>query len=330
MAGFRKPKASQQAAAKIGVYGKSGTGKTVTMLLMTEGLARVTGKKTAIVDTEHGTDFYSQAVKERKFHPDAFDFDALYTRSITEVLHEIKQLDPKIYGQIGIDSITHLWEAAINAYEGKRTSDGGIPIQAWGKIKRPYKELFEYCMNSPMHFIVCGRQGISMYTDEETGETKVGGPKMKAEGETPYEPHILLRLETHMDPVTRVAVPSAFVEKDRTGTLAYKWIDWPNFDNCCKPFLHLLGGTQATMPSSEEASAQDAETLTEAENKKIAESEKLLHSFRARFDLADSAAEVEAISKEISSDLKKRMTTGAVADLRESYLEAAKRFKGAK
>ena len=55
---------------------------------MAEGLANVIGKRVAMVDTERGSDFYCQAVASRAVHPEAFTFDALYSRSLTEVLAE--------------------------------------------------------------------------------------------------------------------------------------------------------------------------------------------------------------------------------------------------
>ena len=153
MAGFKKAKA-EQAALKLGIYGPPGSGKTFTSLLIAEGLAALTGKRTAYVDTEHGTDFYCQTVKTRRVHPEAFDFDAIYTRSITEAAAAIKALSPDEYSVIVIDSITHFWEAVIAAYSGKLTSVGTIPMHAWGKIKKPYKDLMNFLLSSPMHFII--------------------------------------------------------------------------------------------------------------------------------------------------------------------------------
>jgi hypothetical protein len=326
MAGFRKAKA-EQAAIKMGIYGPSGSGKTFTTLLLAEGLAKLTKKRIAFVDTERGTDFYSQAVKSRKYHPGAFDFDALYTKSITEVLSAIKELNPSEYSVVVIDSITHIWEAARLAYDGKETKAGTIPFHAWGKIKKPYKELINFLLSSPLHVFFCGRQGNEFAEDEESGELRRVGVKMKAEGETPYEPHILIRMETVKNPKSKETVITAFAEKDRTGVLAGQTIAWPTFDNIIKPLLPLLGSTQAHMPDDDETSRQDAEKLGEDEKIKIKNSETILGKFVARFALCETAEDLKAIGKEITPELKKQMVAADVAALREAFLEAGQNLK---
>lgn len=326
MAGFKKAKA-EQAALKIGMYGPSGSGKTFTALLLAEGLAKITGKRIAYVDTERGTDFYCQDVPERKIHPAAFDFDALYTRSITETLEAIKTLSPAEYGVTIIDSITHIWEAVYMAYSGKLTKAGTIPFHAWGKIKKPYKELITYMLNSPMHMILCGRQGNEWAEDEDTEELKRVGVKMKAEGETPYEPHILIRMESVKTPKHKLATITAFAEKDRTGILAGQTIEWPNFDNIAKPLLGLLGEVQAHIADQAETISQDAEKLAEEDKKQIQESSNMLGKYQARFKLCENLDDLKAIGKELTPEIKKKMTAADVADLREAYLEAEKTLK---
>ncbi len=326
MSGFRKAK-GEQAALKIGMYGPSGSGKTFTALLLAEGLAKVTKKRIAYVDTERGTDFYAMDVPARKIHPNAFDFDAIYTKSITETIQAVKGLNPAEYGIVVIDSITHLWEAARNAYTGKETSAGTIPFTAWGKIKKPYKELINMLLSSPMHIFICGRQGNEFGEDEETGELKKIGVKMKAEGETPYEPHILFRMETMKNIKSKEATITAFAEKDRTGVLAGQTIAWPTFDNIVKPLLHLLGGIQAHIPDDEETSRQDAESLTESEKRRIQESGAMLGKYQARFKLCETLDDLKTIGKELTPEIKREMTASDVADLRESYLEAEKILK---
>jgi Rad3-related DNA helicase len=86
MTAFHKPQALK-AALKMALYGPAGSGKTFSALLIAEGLARHTGKRIAYCYTEHGTAFYGQDVPQRPVHPQAFDFEVLYTKSITEWLH---------------------------------------------------------------------------------------------------------------------------------------------------------------------------------------------------------------------------------------------------
>ena len=324
MAGFRRAKA-EQAALKMALYGLSGSGKTFTSLLLAEGLARTTEGRIAYVDTERGTDFYCKAVPERKAHPEPFDFDALYTRSITEITTAVRGLDPKEHSVVVIDSVTHLWEAAQEAYSGIRTKAGTIPMHAWGKIKRPYKTLIAHLLNSPMHVFICGRQGTQFEEDEQSGEIKAVGAKMKAEGETPYEPHILL----HMHCVRSKngdGIITAFAEKDRTGVLAQRTINWPCYDNVVRPLLPYLGGTQAQMDTLEDAAQRDSENLDSNEQRRIKGSATLLRKYLARLDLVSTGEGFKKLSAELTPTVKKRFTPGDLKTLRDKWHEISTRF----
>jgi hypothetical protein len=261
-------------------------------------------------------------VPARAVHPEAFDFDAMYTRSLTEALAGIKALDPTDYSCIVIDSMTHMWEAAKQAYSGRQTKIGTIPFQAWAQIKKPYKEMISYLLSSPMHVLICGRQGVEYETDEDTEELKAVGLKMKAEGETPYEPHILIRMESVRPKKTNeVATIYAYVEKDRTGVLNGRTYANPTFDSLCLPILGLLGDHQAEMWSDDQTAAYDAERLSDQENARQEQSAAHLREFKARIVLCKTPDEIKAIGKLITKELKAAMTTADVADLREAYQE---------
>lgn len=316
--GFRKAE-TKQAALKIGIYGKSGTGKTFTSLLFAEGLVKGTNKRIAYVDTETGTAFYCKHVADRAVHPEAFDFDVLHTRSITEVIREVKRLSPSEYGVVIIDSITHLWEAAKESYTGKLTKAGQPPFHAWAKIKRPYKELITFLLSSPMHVFICGREGNLYEEDEDSGELKMVGTKMKSEGETPYEPHILLQMDQIRNTKDPVAKVRAFVEKDRTGVLSGRAYVNPNFDMMIKPLLSLLGDEQASITTLDEAAAQDAEVLASEELEKAKHSEKLVKAYTARMELADTAEDLWKIGEELTPAVKSKMLTADVAAVRDAF-----------
>lgn len=319
MAGFRKAHA-EQAALKVGIYGPPGSGKTLTALMCTEGLSRMTGKRTAFVDTERGTDFYVQHIKERTVHPEAFDIDALYTRSITEVVSAVRSLKESEYSCLVLDSVTHIWEACIASYSGRTTRANTIPMQAWGKIKKPYKELMSLLLSSNMHVFILGRQGTEYSTDEETEELKAVGLKMKAEGETAYEPHILIRMERlRARKTNEVDQVIAYAEKDRTGVLSGRSFVDPTFESLCRPLLGLLGGTQATMMTHDTAAAVDSEALAAEEEKRVGESASTLRRFAAELELAQDQEALKAIAKRITPQLKASMLTADVAELRAKY-----------
>jgi hypothetical protein len=328
MAPFKKAKA-EQAALKIGMYGPPGSGKTFTALLISEGLAKLTGKRIAYVDTEHGTDFYCQAVATRRTHPEAFDFDALYTRSVTDVEKAIKELGPE-HGVFVIDSITHIWESAIASYSGRTTSIGSIPMHAWGKIKKPYKSIMSTLLSSPAHVLICGRQGVEYQTNEETEELQAIGLKMKAEGETPYEPHILLRMEAVRPKKTNeIAQIIAYAEKDRTGILAGRSFVDPTFETLCTPLLKLLGHEQAHIPTTDETASKDAEAISEQERERQQVAQAMFKDFQARVTLCKNLAELKALGNELSPKVKAQMEPDDVKTLREAYLGREKELKDA-
>jgi len=289
----------KQAALKVSIYGEPGSGKTFTSLLFAEGIAAMLDKRVAMVDTERGSDFYALPVKRRQVHPKAFDFDALYTRSLAEVMAEVKALDPKVHGVVILDSITHLWSSAMDSYKGKKTKVDSIPMHAWGKIKKPYKDLLQYLIDSPFHVFILGRQKNLFETDEQSGEMKKTGVAMRAEGETPYEPHICLRMQGILDQASRRTTYMAHVEKDRSGLLAGQLIENPNFKTIA-PLLGLLGTEQGATDNEEERLAADGELMAESKSaaaKKAEKSRKIFEEAQPGLALVSNLEELGAIKE---------------------------------
>lgn len=297
MAARFKKAAAKQARLKIGFYGPPGSGKTFTALLLAEGLARAEGKRVALLDTERGSDFYTLNAP-RETHPEAFDFDALYTRSLADVTEAVQALDPAEHGVVVIDSISHLWDAAIEAYQGKRTKGDGIPMPAWASIKRPYKNLIRFLLDSPMHVIICGRQK-NIFDTNDQGEMTKAGVGMRAEGETEYEPHVCIRMEVKRGDPTVYAV----FEKDRTGILANRTIPNPSFATFA-PMLDLLGGEQATSEDPDEVAARDSELLSQDNDKAKGREQKSAALF-AEFSAAISAATTMEALTDVAGGMKK-------------------------
>ena len=301
MTTFGKPQ-PLKTALKLALYGPAGSGKTFTSLLLAEGLARHMGKRLAYVDTEHGTDFYAHRVPQRTVHPEAFDFDCLYTKSIRDVLRAVRGLDTNKHGVIVIDSLTHLWESCKDMYSGKRTRIGTIPLSAWGQIKKPYRELMDVLLALPAHVILCGRQGTE-YGEDPSGELKVLGAKMRAEGETAYEPDVLLRLEMKRTGKDKV-IPTATVEKDRSGVLAGQTIAWPGYDNIAVPLIEIFRKGPITMDNSTE--------VTE--------------SYLSRITQSTTMSELQGIGNELTTSKKQTLRPDDLQRIRQCYGQRLKQL----
>ena len=326
MAGFRK-KVAQAAPLKMTLYGAPGSGKTLTSLLFAEGLARLTGKRVAFVDTERGSDHYARTIPEREVHPDAFDFDALDTRSISETLAALKTLSPAAHAVVVIDSITHLWQSVLNA------AGDNVPINKWTAAKKPNTDLMHWVVNSPYHVILCGREGTKVEQGDDPDVTTIAR-KMQAEKNTQYEPDF----SAHMSHLLRKGklgkgVESdvmAFFEKDRTGILSGRTFVNPTFDTVIKPLLPYIGDAEGRIAGEDETAVRDTESIAESERERGERSAEMLRQFCAEFDLAGSVEAVKAVSAKLTPDAKKLMKSADVDALRAKYHEAEARVGGGK
>jgi len=237
---------------KCSVYGPAGSGKTFTSLTQAVGLAKACGKRILVIDTERGTDFLPAR---------GFDFDAVYTKSLAKAVETIEQVDTDYYGVVIVDSISHLWQAAMDAYEGKLTKADGIPLNAWGSVKRPYKQLVTLLIDGDFHLFIVGRQK-NMFDTGADGSLVKTGVCMQAEQSTEYEPHVCARMEAKKSKDdTSVSKYYAIYEKDRTGLLAGHTFVNPDFTTieCVIPLL--TAKKQAKSEDISEVVAQDGELV---------------------------------------------------------------------
>lgn len=319
VARFTKAKAKRE-YMKAGLYGKTGSGKTLTSLLIAEQLANIEGKRVAYLDTEKSTALYIRDVPERVVHPKAFDIDILETKSIFDALEAVESINPDEHGVLVVDSITALWDAAKATYNGKMTSKGGIPIQAWGAIKKPYKRLISLLMDGKYHAFVCGREGVDM-TNDDDGDPVVVGAKMKSESETPFEFHLLMRMvpEREENGAHRIRV---FFEKDRSGILTGKTMDWPNFQTV-EPAVRILMAGEASTPlgTPEEVAARDAST---AEIKREEEEAERKATFEQIRTAINGATDLDSLKAAWGLTLGKK---GKIGEDYMAQIEAAKDAK---
>jgi hypothetical protein len=194
-------------------------------------------------------------------------------------------------------------------------------------IKKPYKELMHLLLSLPVHVLLCGRQGIDYGEDEQSGELKNLGFRMRAEWETPYEPDVLIRLEPHKATRKQLAIPVAQVEKDRTGVLAGQSIPWPTFDNLARPLLGLLGPVQVALPSDEETGIKDAEALARQEAEQALRSADAATEYTTRFAQAETIIELQRLAGELTPRAKAMLVAKDLARVRGAYATCLGKLK---
>lgn len=317
---------------KLGMYGRAGSGKSFTALLFAEGLAKERGTRIAYIDTEMSTRWYRQPRPDAAIHPEPFDFDVIDTASISTALSAVKSLDPATHGVVVVDSVSVLWDASIAAVES-RTKAGTIELRDWGKVKAPFKELIRLLVYElPVDALILGREKNEFGTGADGQLTKTG-VTMKAEGETPYEPDILLHLEAKKD--TKNPSKSTYLmwcEKDRTGVLAGRTVANATYATI-EPIVSLLGSEQdVVLEPEEDRIARDSDMTRQSEVTKRTEKEK---KSKAAFDecaerirAAKDVAELDGPVTDAIAKVRAKLTDRHLSMTRDLFKEQRATLQG--
>lgn len=297
------------------LYGAQGTGKTLTALILAERLAQLEGKALFLADTEMGANFYAKAEPRRIAHPAAFDFQALPTRSVWEVIELIETYGDQI-GALVLDSATHLWRTTTDSYNGKRMANDEIPVHAWGRIKKPWQRMQDLLLTAPFHTFMCGREGVVIQKDAND-KTEVVGTKMKAEGEAGYEPDFLFRMSHHLE-VGEVSRVQAFVEKDRTGVIKGLTFVDPTFEMIAPVIEIIRAGSGGAQPQLTNVAGDEWNKTIETEEEKRREVDTLAQQI---LQAIDESRDEAALRSAFSLTKGKK---GALGDERYARIVAAK------
>jgi len=235
------------AYAKIGIFGFAGSGKTRTSFEIALGLAAKSKKKAiAFFDTEKGSDFMIPLANKAGVE--------LFThkgKSFKDMLQFLKEVQAEGIEVVIIDSISHVWRDLCDSYL-KTKGRKYFTMMDWGILKGQWKDYTDAYINTPIHILMLGRAGneYETNTNDDTGKQEMvkSGTKMKVEGETGFEPDLLIEMERIEQPTG--IINRAWIVKDRTDTLNGKSIDNPKFASF-KSFFDFLniGGEHAGIPT---------------------------------------------------------------------------------
>ena len=253
---------------KAGFYGPQGSGKTRTAIELALGMIRWIQERggairPAIVfnDTEGGAGYVQPicAAAGVKLYVDR-------TRAFGDLLTNLRRA-PDVADIVITDSVTHYWRELVDAYNTRKRLKF-LRIQDWGPLKEQWARYTTAFLDSPLHQIMCGRAANVFEDAEEEDDNRPGetawkahrvGTKMAAEGETGYEPGLLIEM-------TRVLFDEggqyrrvATVLKDRFDLLDGKAFTFGSGDKpgfvfeCFRPHVEKLklGGVQGTMAATD-------------------------------------------------------------------------------
>lgn len=244
-----QPAAPTSAYLKMGVMGKQGAGKSKTAALVAIGLIQhlkdlgvdYASKPVAFFDTETGSDWLIP-----DFQAAGIPLVVAKKRAFADLLEAVRWAEANASALI-IDSITHPWRELQESYMRKKQRSF-LQIDDWGYLKgnHGWAQFTDLYINSKLHIIMCGRAGddTEQYTDENgKRQFEKVGVKMKTEGETGFEPSLLVLMEREMNLRTNAVTHRAYVLKDRSTKLDGAEIDDPDFKDFLPHIAQLnLGG----------------------------------------------------------------------------------------
>lgn len=254
-----KPAMNQTAYLKVGIQGFEGSGKTFLACSFAMGMSNLVAKegshRVAYFDTEKGSDFWV-----RKFAEKNIQLDVLRSRSFADLLGVMREAEQGKYDFLIIDSITHVWRDLSESYQFKRNKQR-LTMQDWMILKTEWGQFTKLYVNSKLHIAMCGRAGYQYDHDEdEDGKKEIvkSGTKMKAEGETGFEPDLLIETykvnlsdmltDTRKKKSARGFLNRCCVIKDRSDLMNGRIIERPKFEDFLSIVKSLnIGGEQSTI-----------------------------------------------------------------------------------
>lgn len=222
---------------KAGIMGLAGSGKTYTASALAIGLVGYIKQKggspknqVAFIDTENGSAWVAPRFKKA-----GIELMVARTRALTDLRDAILWAEQNADVLI-VDSITHFWTVFCDEYAVKKNRRRGLEFSDWGIVKREWRQNFtDLYLNSRLHIVMCGRQGYEydmQVNDAGKKELIKTGVKMKAEGETGFEPSLLMQMEQEqtLKEGTPVGIDRvATILKDRSTLLDGKTLRNPTF-----------------------------------------------------------------------------------------------------
>lgn len=268
-------RSNDQAYLKMGIMGFAGDGKTYTATSIAIGLVELMRQRKLpsgdlpvyFIDTETGSDW----VKPR-FEAAGIELLVAKTRAFPDLVASVTECE-KSGSVLLIDSISHFWKIFLEEYSVAKKRTRGLEFQDWAWLKKEWGRFTDRYVNSSCHIIMCGRASYEYDFFENQNHKKElikTGIKMRAEGETAFEPSLLIQMESERNIENDKMWNTALVVKDRSTKINGKKFINPTFKDFLPHIecLNLCGpqvGIDTTRNNSELFIQDGSETKWYAE-----------------------------------------------------------------
>jgi hypothetical protein len=219
-----KPTERKEAKIKMALKGASGTGKSMSALLLAKGLCNGDLSKTAVIDTENAIELYS--------HIGNFNVLSLAQPfSAERYIQAIQACESAKMEVIIIDSISHCWHYLLMLHGTMQ----GNSFTNWNKITPLHNAFVQKILQSPCHIICTMRSKQDYLIQTKEGKTTIEKLGLKAiqRNEIEYEFTTVLDINTaHQAKATKDRT-SLFVSKPEfviTENTGKQILDWCNYE----------------------------------------------------------------------------------------------------
>lgn len=186
----------EQSAAKVGLFGPGGSGKSLSATLMAIALSQTFHKGAPVVlqDTEGASDWLIPI-----YEIEGVELLRVKSKSFVDMRQALREGEQQAGGCVFIsDSYSHPW-AELQASLKKRLNVKKLEFHHMQELQDLWQEWVEQFLNTPLHCILAGRLAYEWENDVDVETGKMGfhkaGTKMRSEKDAGYEPHLLIEME---------------------------------------------------------------------------------------------------------------------------------------
>lgn len=149
MANLFQKAARHAVRLKIGIDGPSGSGKTMGALALAHGITQ--GGRIAVIDSENGS---------ASLYADRYEFDTVQIANADPQTY-MDMIDVAVdakYDVVVIDSLTHAWQAVLNAKDDHdRNNPKSNSFANWRLFAPRWEGLMQHILQAPIHVIATMR-----------------------------------------------------------------------------------------------------------------------------------------------------------------------------